>query len=242
MKLRKIIFSLVFVLLLCACEKQEYQDVNNTVTDMPAQNSETTNQETPVQNSDATNQETPTTEDSLQVFLDASLFTELVESGPNYEVYSDKQGHGYYYKINDNDGELITCGYGSWRFNGIDTVNDSLLMLSQNSGMALFSAQFIDVENGRISPVFSKPLGACSDLVAYFALDNDSNIILIVRDMFDINEFYCDFTDESFSTSVFTTSCTAVFSSDQTSVTITYPTPQNGSEQMSKTFDLKKTA
>ena len=171
------------------------------------------------------------------LFLSPSLFPELVDSHKNYEVYSAEVYHGYYYRIYDNQGKEITHGYSSWKFAGIEAINDSLLMLTENNAMALFSAQYFDVENGRISPFYPNPLGACSDLVAYFEVGENEEY-LVVRDLFDADKFYCEFRDESFSTSVFMTSCTATFSEDHSSVTIYYPDPTTY-ETISKTFLLK---
>lgn len=181
----------------------------------------------------------PSEEDQakLQFYLTPDAFPILIDSNKNYEIYSDEARYGYYYRIFSNQGDQIAHGYSTYKFSGIEAIDDSLLVLKENNSMALFSAQYFDVENGRISRVYPKPLGACSDLVAYFTNDEEANLILVVRDLFDVDKFYCEFKDDSFSTSVYMTSCTATFSEDHSSVTIYYPHPTTY-ETITKTFPL----
>ena len=225
----------VIVCIFVACKVTEQQEVS----DQP-QNEQSSSYTQYTEEIKDTSSATETTTEEIQeshLFLSPDLFPVLVSSHKNYEIYSDETFHGYYYRIYNNQGEEITHGYSSWKYAGIEVINDSLLMLKENNAMALFSAQYFDVESGRISPFYPKPLGACSDLVAYFEVGENAELYLVVRDLFDANKFYCEFRDDSFSTSVFMTTCTATFNKDHSSVTIFYPHPTTY-ETITKTFTL----
>lgn len=173
---------------------------------------------------------------TTSTYLGPESFPDLIEETSNYKLYSNDRKQGYYYIIYDNTGDAFYDGYCTWRSDGIETVNGTLLMVREQSGGALYSAKYFDIENSRVSRIFSKPAGVSdSCLVAYFETD-DMGIKLIVRDLFDPNGFYKELRDESFDIPVYTAECVAEFGDDDSSVSVTYMDKDR--ETVTKTFVL----
>lgn len=168
-------------------------------------------------------------------FLQSSCFPNLYTKGEQYEVYTDNDGTGYYYIIYNIQQKIIDEGYCSWKFNAIEQ-KDNLLELSYGtSGGPIFNARYYDLENDRVSRLFTMPLATSKDLVSYFGTD-ETGIKLVVQNIFDSSAYYVEFYDKSFSASVFLTRGSALFTEENQQITVTYPTETG--EMMAKTFEL----
>ena len=230
MKKSIIVLIISFAILLTACNRQAAQISQKGSTSVPDDTSVVAN-ETP----------SPTTEsglssDKLMPFLDPDCFPILVQEEKNYQLYTDSQHSGYYYVIYDNQGYLMDSGFCSWRFLKLGYVGNSLVTLQNNLDNAMFTAKYYDVEHGRVSRTFTKPIGNTDRVVAYFDTDN-SGIKLVVRNLFDPDAFFVEFRDESFTVAVYTAQCSAVFPNDESSIQVSYYSGYTG-EVLTNRFDF----
>ena len=170
-------------------------------------------------------------------YLDAGVFDVLYDEHPNYQLFSDEQLHGYYYKIIDNDGEVFDSGFLSWRFRDIALVAPNIVGVRTSSGGHLSSSKFYDCENQRVSRVFPNYLAISDELIAYFDTDGQS-IVLRIENIFDKRLYSYAIADESFTVSIMTwAGNVAAFSDDQQSIIVTYPDESGNS--ISKEFSLE---
>lgn len=160
----------------------------------------------------------------------------LFEKGDNYEVYTDESQTGYHYFVTDNNGTLMDEGYHSWRGSFSFRIVDDILQLDYGYGSSLWDKRYYDVATGRVSRFFPKPLQTYGDTVAYFIVNQNDEIILIVQNMFDPSQSYNEFRRD-FSDTVIKGQCTAEFLNEGHAIKVTYWRNPND-EEVTEIFEL----
>ena len=168
--------------------------------------------------------------------LDPSAFSVLQEEDGNYQLYTNQESSGYYYRVLGHDGILMDEGYLSWQFLGFEKITEDVLMLKTGSGGAQASVKLYDLGKRRVSCLLPNVLGFSDGLIAYFEVGDDG-VCLVVQDAFDPSGCHYTFSDGSLTENVFfTTECGVAFESQNTAVKLTYP-DADGS-LITKTFSL----
>jgi len=151
-----------------------------------------------------------------------STLDTLIETGDNYEIYTDEVQTGYYYRVKDSFGDLIDEGYHSGRGNFGFNSENSMLELEYGFGGPVWEKRYYDVKSGRVSRFFSKPLHSHDELVAYFTTKGEAgNWVLVIQNMFDPAAFYQEI-ERNFSLYVYTAPSKAEFFEDGKKLRITY--------------------
>ncbi len=142
--------------------------------------------------------EVPMEDDELEIIFlhqndtisyNDSIFT-LCEVSDNYELYYGDIASGYYFKIYNQNAELMDSGnYKSTT--DISKVH-GWIQLWYSVGMSNRMVKYYDVENGRVSQLFNNPLAVCEELVVYTNIVNDSDCF-VVQNIFDSNVYYQTF-------------------------------------------------
>ena len=161
----------------------------------------------------------------------------LYEQSENYKILTDANQTGYLYNVQDNNGNLLDIGYHSYRGSFGFSLKNDILTLDYGAGGPTWYERYYDVNNGRVSRFFEQPIATSKEMVAYFTIKDDNEIVLVVQNMFDTATYYRAFTGD-FSNDVFKTKVKGEFSEDNTCLTVSY---QTNSEkfQMTTTFLLR---
>lgn len=106
----------------------------------------------------------------------------------SFEVVDDENSR-YGFLIYDNDNSVL------YRENNIEqpvylTKNNSLITISIDYGTGLQSTRFFDLNTRMMSEEFWYVASNNDDLVAYIAGDDLDNRTLVIRNIFDENEFF----------------------------------------------------
>ena len=147
-------------------------------------------------------------------------FNIVCEEHQNYKLLTNADNTGYCYYVYDNAGELLDSGYHDYR--GCSFAFKDGYLSYYNAGLTFtWHERYYDVENGRVSRFYYRPLDTHKNLVAYYGSNSNDKTVLIVSDMFDKQTYYCEFARE-FSLSVLTGGSTGSFSEDGKTLTVTY--------------------
>lgn len=164
---------------------------------------------------------------------------ELIDSGENYEIYSDADRTGYRYVIKDNFGDVIDEGYHD--FSAFDiSYEGNYLVLMYGYGGNQHNKRYYDVETGNVSRFFFKPVAVSDELIAYFRLSNeDEKRILVVQDIFDSSVYYKEI-ERDFAIRVVLDECEAEFLNDGKSLKLKYWVHENKQDiEKVEIFDLQ---
>lgn len=143
--------------------------------------------------------EVPMEDDELEIIFlhqndtisyNDSIFT-LYEVSDNYELYYGDIASGYYFKIYNQNAELMDSG--NYKSTTDISIVHGWIQLWYSVGMSNRMVKYYDVENGRISQLFNNPLAVCEELVVYTNIVNDSHCF-VVQNIFDSNVYYQTFT------------------------------------------------
>ncbi|MBR2353480.1 MAG: hypothetical protein IKC69_03045 [Clostridia bacterium] len=159
-------------------------------------------------------------EDSSTNYSFFDTFKVVCEEHRNYKLLTNADVTGYCYYVYDNAGELLDSGYHDFRGCSF-SFKDGYLSYHDAGLTFVWYERYYDVENGRVSRFYYRPLDTHKNLVAYYGHNSDDEIVLVVSDMFDKQTYYCEFTRE-FSVSVLTGGSTGSFSEDGKNLTVTY--------------------
>lgn len=177
--------------------------------------------------------------EKTQWWLDDGLFDIVCSEGENYKLMTNKEHSGYRYYVYDNSGDMIDEGYHSYR--GCEfSYKDGYLAYHSHGLTFQWYARYYDVNGGRVSRLYYRPLDTYKNLVAYYRSDSDGNIALIVCDMFDQQTYYQSFSRD-FGMSVLMGGSTGEFSEDGTTLTVTYTVTDYENQkdtQITETFEL----
>lgn len=161
----------------------------------------------------------------------------------NYIVNTD--GFSFCYKVNDNDGNLLDIGYHDYQGGLNFYYQEDLLVLEYGYGGNLRpSKRYYDVKNGRVSRFFDNPIAEYSTKVAYFTYSESKNEnILIVRDMFDMTNYYTEIKRNFANGTELYYNTQAAFLENGKKLEITYPVKsknaQTTAEYKKEIFELK---
>jgi hypothetical protein len=119
----------------------------------------------------------------------------LIESGDNFKVYDITKNNQpeYRYEIYNNNG-VVVKNETAWRtYPHITTLfGDTALSITQAVGTGTFLTQYYDIGRDLFSEIFETPFTAEHGMVVYVDI-SEGDFKLIVRDIFDISEFYKEF-------------------------------------------------
>ena len=121
--------------------------------------------------------------DGSSAFSIHDIEFELYERGAYYELYGQVQGTATYYRIFNEDLELIDFGYYE-KSGSISQIGD-MLVLSLNGGMFSQIVRYYDIQNSRISCFFNAPLAVNEELVVYVEGQK-----FVIQNIFDPAAFY----------------------------------------------------
>lgn len=177
------------------------------------------------------------TENHIEQWDALNTYDILLEKGNNYEVYTDEEQTAFHYFVKDNNGILMDEGYHNWRGSFSFNTVDNILQLNYGYGSSLWDERYYDVETGRVSRFFPRPLQTYGETVAYFATTQNEEIILIVQNMFDPSHLYKEFRC-NFSDMVIRGDCKAEFLNDGRQLKVTYWKNPND-EEVTEVFELQ---
>lgn len=168
----------------------------------------------------------------------AKKYSVVYKSGDDFTIYTD-QGEipNYYYIVGDKNSEVIDRGYHNSHGSFDLTHQNGLLVLDYGYGGNSFDKRYYDIERGRISQYFSRPVADNDRLVAYFTQE-DNQIKLIVRDIFDATAFYQEIVRD-FSDFVIKQNYTGEFIENNTKLRVTYPV-NNCAEPITEEISLSQ--
>lgn len=163
----------------------------------------------------------------------------IYEQGDNYVVYAyadvkvtdDYKMDSYRCEIYNDEHEILAYEYFDWR--GVKVVqNGDEIALWSSSGGSVFSKKYYDLKRGRVSLDFVNPICENKDKVAYYALIDGKNYV-VVQDKYDRAAYYKRF-QRDFSSAFATVNANASFSADGKTLTTSYPTME-GDKEIQKT-------
>ena len=144
------------------------------------------------------------------------------KTGENFTIYTDqKEIMHFYYYVRNKSGEVIDRGYHNSRGSFDLEYQNGLLVLDYGYSAHFFDKRYYDIEGGRISQYFSRPVAESDRLVAYFTQEDDQ-FKLIVRDIFDTTVFYQEIIRD-FSDFIVKQNYTGEFIENNTKLRVTYP-------------------
>jgi len=163
-------------------------------------------------------------------------YSVVYKTGENFTIYTDQNEimHFYYYVRNKN-GEVIDRGYHDSHGSFDIEYQNGLLALDYGYGAHFFDKRYYDIEGGRISQFFPRPVAESDRLVAYFTQEDDQ-FKLIVRDIFDATTFYQEIIRD-FSDFVIKQNYTGEFIENNTKLRVTYPV-NNGKDPVTEEIPL----
>ena len=215
-------FTMVICLLIAmtACTaKDKTTSTTGSATDSTTANTESTQPVT--DSSTQPPDKTPRPqEESSKNYGYFDTFKVVCEEHQNYKLLTNADNTGYCYYVYNNAGELLDGGYHDYRGCSFE-FKDGYLSY-HNAGLTFtWHERYYDVENGRVSRFYYRPLDTHKNLVAYYGRNSNDKTVLIVSDMFDKQTYYCEFARD-FSLSVLTGGSTGSFSEDGKTLTVTY--------------------
>ncbi|MCL2165943.1 MAG: hypothetical protein FWH49_01455 [Clostridiales bacterium] len=163
----------------------------------------------------------------------------LDQQGDNYEIYSDERNTAFHYYVMDNNGDVIDEGYHDWRGELSFEERDGILILNYGFGgsPALWQCRYYDVENGKVSRFFPKPVQTHEEIVVYYTYKAQSEEwVLVIQAMFNPAVYYREYRRD-FSLFVYSMPSTAEFIDNGNSLQIKYWTNPNDDEII-ETIDL----
>ena len=167
----------------------------------------------------------------------ASMFTVPYQSEEYYEIYTDATMTGFYYIVKDKNGTPFDQGFHNARGSFGLEYRNGMLVLDYGHGGNAWSERYYDISHGCTSDFFERPVASSDKLVAYFASDDDSQIVLVVQDIFDPSAYYTqvqrDFSDSVFKDNQYK----GEFLENNTMLKITYPVI-NKEEVVTETIPL----
>ena len=150
-------------------------------------------------------------------------YTVLVDEGSGYCIYTDERETGYYYVIYDNNGYILEHKTTSLRNPRVDFVSDHVIRLTMDASFSDSGCLFFDRQTGMVSQFYSKVVAVKDAYVAYFTGDKvTGNIYLAVENYFDSRKYAAKVTDHGYTQDIFEAECSAYFSNDMKSITVSY--------------------
>ena len=123
------------------------------------------------------------------------VYKKLLYSGKNYKVYDISNNHQpeYLYEIYNEHGDIVKSEV-VWRTSPsvVYISNNTLLSITVRVGTGTYFVQYYNVPNDMFSQVYASPILSDYGKVVYPIL-SDSNIKLVVSDIFDHSAFYKEF-------------------------------------------------
>lgn len=107
-------------------------------------------------------------------------------------VDEEKQIYTYDYVIYNKDGYVIKKGTHYGKSPSITFIADNLLEIQESAGTGIYFCTYCDINDGRISKVYTSPLATGYGKIAYSKGVNDP-YTLIVSDIFDEQKYYEEF-------------------------------------------------
>jgi len=138
--------------------------------------------------------------DSIEIVMESR--ETIIESGPNFRVVRINEGDinnvpKFRYEVFNNRGETIRVGTG-WRVPSFYHISDDVLEISIGAGTGMRIVQFYSPENDLISEVFTNPILITHELIGLLKWDDANSLALFVRNIFDKEIYYKEFTLENF--------------------------------------------
>jgi len=125
----------------------------------------------------------------------------VVESGSNFRVTriddDINDAPKFRYEVFNNQGKTVWEGTG-WRAPSFRNISDDVLEISIGAGTGTQMVQFYSSKNDLISEVFNNPILVTYELIGLLRWDDASTLTLFVRNIFDKDTYYKEFTLESF--------------------------------------------
>ncbi len=119
-----------------------------------------------------------------------------------YISLGEFEGHGYFYRIKDYDGQILVREENLTQMPMVDYVSTHVMGVSfQEAGPSTRTATYYELTEGRVSEPFSYVLTAKYDLVVY-AEQRDGQHLIVVRDIFDKDDYYKEYILENVSENV----------------------------------------
>lgn len=166
---------------------------------------------------------------------------QLIQSGKYFSVSEGTPPSEVHYKIYDEAGNMV-LSESTDRPLSITMADESTVDISEGMGSGLTRHVYYDTENNLFSDAFYYVVCTSDDLVAYIGSsqnDSSQNTTLIVRDIFEKEDFYKEFHPDFSETSLYDLSAVeGAFSKDQSSLNITYASEERQTS-VSQSFELK---
>lgn len=167
----------------------------------------------------------------------AKKYSSIFKTGDNFTICTDKEKIHYYYTVEDKNGAVMDRGYHDGR-GGFDLgYQNGFLLLYYGHGGNSFEKRYYDVSGRRVSQFFPSPVAESDSLVAYFVRE-DSEIKLIVQNIFDVTILYKEITRD-FSDFVFKQNYTGEFIENNSKLRLTYPV-NNSTEPITEELSLNQ--
>ena len=167
---------------------------------------------------------------------ETEIFKTVYKQDKNYEILSDDDLTAFHYFVKDHNGYMIDEGYHDARGSFDIDQKGTFVILDYGYGGNARLQRYYDVSNGRVSRFFERPVASSGELVAYFSVNGDDQIVLVVQNMFDPDKYYKEIIRD-FSDFVLKDEAKAAFSENNTKLSIAYWTgPDN--EWVSEMIDL----
>lgn len=168
-----------------------------------------------------------------------ATFTKADTKEDNYTIYTSDEYAGYFYTIYDDNGNFLDSGYHGHKGSFKISKEDNLVIFENGQGGSpVFPIyRLYDVKNGKVSRFYDGPIALDGDLIAYFAISDDS-AKLIVQDAFDSEKTYQEFVGK-FDINIFTKIQEISFSADGEKVIIKHCETNNEENIIEESFVLK---
>ncbi|MCL2563353.1 MAG: hypothetical protein FWE08_04885 [Oscillospiraceae bacterium] len=122
----------------------------------------------------------------------------IIENGSNYRIIETDEYSVLRYEIFNNNGEIIRSGTGQ-RIPSFRSISEDVLEVSVGAGTGTQTVQFYSAKNDIFSEVFDTPIVITNELIGLVRWSDDGVLNLVVRDIFDTENYYSEFWLKDFS-------------------------------------------